>query len=208
MGPNKSDTVEIIIELSLTVFMIIAEFAAIWYIHVGHGFKWSQKLIVICILTQFGNVATDLTEYFMLYTDYYRSHPQMFAWLLSLAVSIFYFCNTLVWWLYGLKQWTISIEIPRKFNIEVKDGIRVTQKCYRIMKWTGIGVNVIVVAVLAVFRYLVVISIAKNLPNVDHLEKCDFALNQLSAGLTIVAGLFLVDALRRLKKTFQTNPTY
>ena len=76
------------------------------------------------------------------------------------------------------------------------------------MKWTGIGINVIVVAVLAVFRYLLVISIAEKLPNLGHLEKCDFALNQLSAGLAIVAGLFLVDALRRLKKSFQANPTY
>jgi hypothetical protein len=68
---------------------------------------------------------------FWVFTDRFLDNPALFAWILGISVLLFYFCNTLVWWLYGLKQWIISIEIPRKLNSEPKEKTCVTKKFYR-----------------------------------------------------------------------------
>jgi hypothetical protein len=74
---------------------------------------------------------------------------------LAVSAFCFYFLNNLLYWLYSLKQWTISIEVPRQINrhSEEEPGIQVSQGCYRLLKWLGITCNFIVAILLAVYRY-------------------------------------------------------
>jgi uncharacterized membrane protein len=40
----------------------------------------------------------------------------LIASMIAVTAFLFYFCNNLLYWLYSLKQWTISIEVPRQIN--------------------------------------------------------------------------------------------
>lgn len=80
---------------------------------------------------------------------------------------IFYFSNNLVYWLYSLKQWTISIEVPRQINRLTEEdlGIHISEGCYRSLKWTGIACSFLVASLLAFFRYKLCIDLLENVPS-------------------------------------------
>lgn len=137
-----------------------------------------------------------------MYTGKFLDNPTLSAWLLSLAVLFFYFCNTLTWWLYGLKQWIISIEVPKKLSGEADTTTCVTKKCYRILKWSGIVVNLGVSVAVAFYRYKLIMQLAHKEPKKKAYSVIDFRLVMTSIGLAIVSGMFLADALRRLRISF------
>lgn len=129
-------------------------------------------------------------------------------------ITSFYFSNTLVWWLYGFKQWVISIEVPRQLKSEGRSSFKVNQKSYNIIKWTGIGINAALCIPLGIFRYIVIIELAQD-DNTDMNKailmknlNIEFILTLSSVVLAFIAGLFLADALRRMQKSFNENHTF
>lgn len=87
----------------------------------------------------------------------------LIAIVMGVFAFTFYFCNNLLYWLYSLKQWTISIEVPHQIarNIE-EGGIRISETCYNSMKWIGILINLLVTACVGVFRYLLCLDILQG----------------------------------------------
>lgn len=129
-------------------------------------------------------------------------------------ITSFYFCNTLVWWLYGFKQWVISIEVPRQLKGEGDNSFHVNQKTYNIIKWIGIVINATVCIPLGIFRYIVIIELANKVDDSQVNNKLnkdlhiEFILTISSVVLAIIAGLFLADALRRMQNSFKENHTF
>lgn len=138
---------------------------------------------------------------------FFDNNFKLFAWLLSIFITVFYFSNTLVWWLYGFKQWQISIEVPNQLNKNA-NGLRISSSCFEIIKWIGIAINAALCLALGVFRYLTVIKLADKSKNDFPVLHTEFRLTASSACLAVLASFFLIDALRRMNKSFKENHTF
>jgi hypothetical protein len=114
-----------------------------------------------------------------------------------------YINSFLVCWLYSLKQWQISIEVPKQLNGSY-DGLNLSKACYSRIKWIGIVVNVLTVLQVAYWRYELTVETALGTVSETTIHFAyDFTYGAICLG--IVAGGFLIDAYRRLRKSFQDN---
>ena len=67
---------------------------------------------------------------------------------------LLYFNNNLYVWLYSLKQWTISIEVPRQLRgTDDQSGLHISRITYNVIKWLGIVINFFVAFLVAYFRF-------------------------------------------------------
>lgn len=127
------------------------------------------------------------------------------------ADTLEYLPNTLICWLYSLKQWAISIEIPRQLS-QNEESFHLTQKCYNYMKWTGVGLAVVVTFFMDLYRC----KLVHDLANADVISKQQLTRDNNRAAyfvyamvsLAIFSGLFLIDAMRRLQRSFEQNHTF
>lgn len=133
-----------------------------------------------------------------------QQNPYFIAWPMEIFAFLFYFSNNLLYWLYSLKQWTISIEVPRQISKEPK-GLHISQKCYNILKWVGIAANFTVALLLGFFRYQLCLDYSNGSAATTSNDNKEFVCVLCALMLAMVSSLFLADALRRLRKSFQLN---
>ena len=107
------DTVVFILEeLMLTALIVWAVIAFIRLKQLD-GFRWVQLLIVLVILADLGDFLFNYFYFWLNSPDYLTTNANLVRWGLAVACMLLYFNNNLYIWLYSLKQWTISIEVPR-----------------------------------------------------------------------------------------------
>jgi hypothetical protein len=119
------------------------------------AFRWVQVIF-------FFSIVQDLTTFQTMYAVYLESdvvfrtaHPQFVAIFVGTAIFNFYFMNNLIYWLYGFKYWVMSIEVPGSYK-QASSGNsgRFSKKCYDLISWVGILINLALCSVLAYQRYL------------------------------------------------------
>jgi hypothetical protein len=111
-----SSTVTTLISLTLLFLMISGALTSLIYIRKSGGFKWVQLLIGLVILTDLGETLFVIFYYLEGDLEFLISHPYLIAYGLGTACFFLYFNNFMVCWLYSLKQWRISIEVPRQLG--------------------------------------------------------------------------------------------
>jgi len=129
---------------------------------------------------------------------------------MAIAVFLFYFNNTMYCWLYSLKQWTISIEVPRKLQLESdpqETGFHMSKQRYNVIKWTGILVILALVTTASFYRFkLMSETVAGQVqPSTDALAFW-FTISALILGF--LTGILTLDAFRRFKKSFKDNHNF
>ena len=70
-------------------------------------------IVFICILSACGLTMFSIFGFLSQDPEWMEDHAQFAAWGWTMAFVLMYFNNTLICWLYSLKQWYISISIPR-----------------------------------------------------------------------------------------------
>jgi hypothetical protein len=104
------------IEMSVMLILIIGALVSLIFVRRTGGFKWVQMLILLCIITDIGEIFCDFFTCMAASQTYVEANTQFLAIGTSAAGVLFYFNNSLVYWLYSFTQWTISIEVPRKLG--------------------------------------------------------------------------------------------
>ena len=150
------DTVQISIDLF--IFLVAIASATYGFITVKKqsGFGWVMFLISICVVLDVSATVIYILSYLMNSELFVSSNSDsVIAAGMAVSAFLFYFCNNLLYWLYSLKQWTISIEVPRQISklTEEDPGITVSQNCYKSLKWIGILANASVSILIAIYRY-------------------------------------------------------
>lgn len=93
---------------------------------------------------------------------------------------------------------------------KAEQGIRVTQKCYEQMKWSGIVLDSIVTFFVAFYRFKLYAALAQqpSPANLDRISDHASYFSIFSISLAIISGFFLIDAMRRLQKSFKQNHSF
>jgi hypothetical protein len=114
MAITTWDTCVFVMEELMLSAVIIWAVVAIVKIHKMEGFKWVQLLIALVIFADIGDFMFNYFYYMLNDPDYLPAHSDLVRWGMAVACMLLYFNNNLYCWLYSLKQWTISIEVPRQ----------------------------------------------------------------------------------------------
>ena len=136
-------------------------------------------------------------------TPYFKSHVPTVAALTSVSIFLFYFANNSVYWLYGYKQWVISVYVPQVAKLSNSKS-KITQRKYNIINMAGLGVIFAVSALMAVFRYFLITQFATNSDT-----RSDIIINMVIGLLTemmlLFSAILLYKALKRFQETFANN---
>lgn len=126
------------------------------------------------------------------------------AVLTGVGVFLFYFSNNLVYWLYSLKQWAISVQVPKLIS---EQAVWLTPRKYNDIKTAGIVVDFVVVAASAVSRFFLWRDVIDN-KQVPSIIALNVDLMFATEACLLVSVVLMIDTLRRLKKSFVQNPYF
>lgn len=129
--------------------------------------------------------------------------------MFSVSVFLFYFISNLMYWMFGFKYWVISIEVPRLIEAS-KDGSSLnhkticSEKGYEALNWVGIIINLGFCVWVGWKRGMMDYDSAFGKPT-HELGVTVMTLYSIITVLLIFSAIFLADALRRLKKSFNQD---
>lgn len=91
--------------------------------------------------------------------------------------------------------------------IITKKPVWLTTQKYECIKWTGIVVNIVVIAALSVARYVLDRQLFKEVPQTPIIV-LNVDLTFVTEAILLVSVVLMIDTLRRLKKSFVQNPRF
>lgn len=217
--PTTSDKVALwfsVISCSLTGLLAVYAFV---FVMRFSKFRWVQFMIFLCIIQNFDTALVAIGVYWEV-TSFHQEHEPFLAYFCGITIFLFYFVSNTIYWLFGLKYWVISIEIPhllkkqreREANeakgivdkSEQKPGRVCSETTYNVIMWVGILVNLGACAWTGVVRGKVDYTSA-NGPAPGPISKRLMQLFVLVTFLLCISAVFLADALRRLKRSLSQD---
>lgn len=169
-------------------------------------YNFMKVLIFLCIIANIGTAMLSVGLALETDSTFHINHTEPLAHLIGWNTFFFNAPTNVMHWLFGYKYWVISVEVPRALSGENKIGdSRWRERFYVILNVTMITVNLVFCVWVSFARYwLSVESAGQPAPNSRVNEVSD--LYHVVTFLLLFSALFLADALRRIRKTFTTNP--
>ena len=114
-------------------------------------YNWLIFMLCMLIIADLGIIFTNfgyVLEHNEVYTE---NHLLSLQIMISVGNFTYNFFLNLVHWLFGFEYWYISIEVPRL----QKEGPRtVTETQFNIIKYVGVGINLILSAVVGYYQWI------------------------------------------------------
>ena len=137
--------------ISSNALTIIILFVAILIIKFRKNYNWLIFMLLWLIIADLGIVATNCGYVLQFGKDFTENHLLWLNVLIGVGNFVYNFFLNLVHWLFGFEYWYISIEVPRL----QKEGPRtVTETQFNIIKYVGVGINLILSAVMGYYQWI------------------------------------------------------
>jgi hypothetical protein len=117
------------------------------------------------------------------------------AWAVGVGTFFFNFGTLTMFWLFALKYWTTSREVPKLFAAGRQ--ITFSEKSYKVINYIGFLVNLIPCGLIAYYRGKLTAESGVSKPP-ESLTNTVELLYYTITGLELVSALIMVDALRRI----------
>ena len=72
-------------------------------------------MFTLCVVQNFVTLFLSMSDY-LEESEIYQKKTTLVAWLVAIAVFLWFFMSIMIYWLFGFKYWVISIEVPRYLN--------------------------------------------------------------------------------------------
>ena len=122
----------------------------------------------------------------------------------AIFTFLFNFCNITLHWLFSMKYWMVSREVPRLF--EADRHIKFNEQGYKVANTIGIILIIPICLIAAAFRGDLAYKSAGGQTVSDGLIFTVQLLLWIINGLELITTLVLADALRRINNSVKENP--
>ena len=167
-------------------------------------YNFMKILLVLCILADLGTGLLSIGLALETDKTFHVNHVQPLATLIGWNTFLFNCPTNLLHWMFGYKYWVISVEVPLALSGEIRTK-RSREHCYMALNITMIMINVTFCVWVSFARYHLSVESAGHPASIARVNEVS-ELYHVVTFLLLVSALFLADALRRIKKTFTTNP--
>ena len=123
---------------------------------------------------------------------------------LAILTFTFNFANLSLHWLFSMKYWMVSREVPKLF--EAGRDIAFNERKYQVINIVGISIILPLCIITAYYRALLTHRSSDYKPVQSSLITTVQAFLWTINGLEVISTLVMADALRRIRKSVQKNP--
>ena len=138
-----------IIGITFMSSLLIALTIALWRLCKRARFKFLFTIIILLMLSDAAFAILSVCFYYE-HTDVHKNYTKALAWTVGISTFFFNFGTLTMFWLFALKYWIISREVPKLFAAGRL--IRFSEQKYKIIKYIGFLVNLIPCLLIAFFR--------------------------------------------------------
>jgi hypothetical protein len=85
-------------------------------------------------------------------SEIYQEKTTFVAWLVAIAVFIWFLMSIMIYWLFGFKYWVISIEVPRYLNGNAEERRLCSETMFSLINFVAFTVMFVVCGFAAYFR--------------------------------------------------------
>ena len=113
---TTADKIALGVTVSLSLIMGIISTSALVYVNKNSTFKWVKMMLVFCIIQDISIASLNISFYIE------TLGSKRISWVVGLSTFMFFFMNSIIYWIICFKYWTISIIVPMRIHKNVEKG--------------------------------------------------------------------------------------